>query len=144
MAWVMLLWLIRLRFPQVKQLSTDELARWLQATDKPLLLDVRTSEEYHVSHLFNAQLVPERLEKLAGVSTLETPIVTYCSVGYRSAQFAQKLQQSGYKQVFNLEGSIFKWVNENRSVYQKGKLTAQVHPYNQFWQWFLRSNLPTR
>jgi len=139
-AWAMLLGLIRLRFPQVKQLSTDELAEWLQCTKTPLLLDVRTPEEYEMSHLVNAQLAPACLQELADIATLETPIVAYCSVGYRSAVFAKRLQQAGYKQVFNLEGSMFKWVNEHRSVYRNGESVEQVHPYNQFWKWFLRSN----
>lgn len=136
--WVMLLRLIRLRFPQVKPLSTDELARWLQSGKSLLLLDVRTPEEYQVSHLLNAQLAPAHPEELADIAIHETLIVTYCSVGYRSAKFAQKLQQSGYKQVFNLEGSIFKWVNEGWLVYQNGTSIEQVHPYNQFWKWFLK------
>lgn len=134
--------LIRLRFPQVKPLATDELAAWLDQpaqTDrsKPVLLDARTPEEYQISHLAAAQLAPCNLSELAAIAPPETPIVTYCSVGYRSAKLAQTLQQMGYQQVFNLEGSIFRWLNEGRSVYQNDRVVTKVHPYNRFWQWFL-------
>lgn len=140
LAWIVLLKLIHLRFPQVRSLSTCELTAWLAQTEapQPLLLDVRTPEEYQVSHLEKAQLAPADLQELAATASPETVIVVYCSVGYRSAKLAQKLQQSGYEQVFNLEGSIFKWANEGRSVYRDNQIVQQVHPYNQFWQWFLQ------
>lgn len=143
-AWILVMGMIRLRFPQVKPLSTCELAAWLDQPDqpggpKPVLLDARTPEEYQVSHLIDAQLAPVSLPELAAIAPPETPIVTYCSVGYRSAKLAQKLQQIGYKQVFNLEGSIFRWMNEGRSVYQNDQIVRQVHSYNKVWRWFLRS-----
>ena len=142
-AWAVLLRVIRWKFPQVKQLSTCKLVTWLQQKDLPqlLLLDARTPEEYQVSHLENAQLAPANLQELETTATTEMPIVVYCSVGYRSSKLAQKLQQAGYEQVFNLEGSIFRWMNEGRSVYREGKVVQQIHPYNQFWKWFLRSHL---
>lgn len=139
-AWIILTRLIRLRFPDVKSLSTNELSAWLakKGISEPLLLDVRTSEEYQVSHLRNAQLAPAHIEEVIASTTPETPIVAYCSVGYRSAKYAQALQQAGYKQVFNLEGSIFKWANEGRSIYRFNQPTQTVHPYNETWGWFLQ------
>ena len=138
-SWWLIKSLIRLQFPEVKQLSTADLAEWLLSDgSKPLLLDARTLEEYQVSHLSNAKLVPNCLEDLIdeGID-YSTPIVVYCSVGYRSSAIARCLQSVGYQNVFNLSGSIFQWVNENRPVYQKGKPTAQVHPYQKFWQHLL-------
>ena len=46
----------------------------------------------------------------------DAPIVTYCSVGYRSGKMAERLQAAGYTNVRNLEGSIFKWANEHRPL----------------------------
>ena len=105
---------------------------------EPVLLDTRTLEEYRVSHLANAKLLPSDLEDLKqeGINH-STPIVAYCSVGYRSAEIARQLQRMGYQNVFNLDGSIFQWVNENRAVYREGKLTDRVHPYDRFWQYLL-------
>ena len=130
---------IRLQFSQVRQLSTTELAAWLQKDNepKPLLLDARTPEEYRVSHLANAKLIPNDLEDLKQGINYATPIVVYCSVGYRSAAIARQLQAMGYQNVFNLEGSIFQWVNEHRAVYREGKLTDKVHPYDRFWQYLI-------
>lgn len=63
----------------------------------------------------------------------DRPIVVYCSVGYRSSILARKLQDKGFTNVYNLEGSIFKWANEGRPLVQ-GKVTVhKVHPYNAHW-----------
>ena len=135
-SWWLIKLLIRLQFPTVRQLSTADLAAWLSAEykSKPLLLDARTPEEYGVSHLLNARLVPQNIEDLVSQVDYSTPIVVYCSVGYRSSAIARRLNSLGYKNVLNLSGSIFQWVNENRLVYRDGKPVTQVHPYNKFWQ----------
>jgi predicted sulfurtransferase len=67
----------------------------------------------------------------------ERSIVVYCSVGYRSSELADKLQEKGFKEVYNLEGSIFKWANEGREIYQDDQLVNTVHPFNGRWKQFL-------
>lgn len=126
---------IQSEFPDVPRLQTSELARLLSdpGKEKPLLLDVRTKAEFEVSHLAGAR----RIEPGSDVTKLalpkDKPIVTYCSVGYRSAALAKKLREAGYIQVTNLEGSIFRWANENRPLVHDGQPTDKVHPYNQLW-----------
>ena len=126
---------IRSEFPDVPRLQTSELADTLNnpKDQKPLLLDVRTKDEFDVSHLAGAT----RVEPGSDVSKLslpkDKPIVTYCSVGYRSAAMAKKLRDAGYTRVTNLEGSIFRWANENRPLVHEGQPTDKVHPYNALW-----------
>ena len=139
--WNELLEDIHHKYPNVRQLSTDALAIWLASSEKqlPLLLDIRSQEEYNVSHLKNARLVncPSNFHSILGDLPKTTPIVAYCSVGYRSSYMVQKLQDLGYTNVYNLKGSIFVWANEGREVVgRKGPVTA-VHPYNQIWGRFL-------
>lgn len=141
LSWQLIKLLIRLQFPEIQQLSPKDLAVWLQkeSVSKPLLLDARTREEYEVSHLKNARLAPSNLEDFhQGENNFSTPIVVYCSVGYRSCQVARRLKSMGYQTVFNLSGSIFQWVNENRLVYRDSKPVNVVHPYQKFWQYLLR------
>ena len=126
---------IRREFPDVPRMQTSELADILNKPNdpKPLLLDVRTKAEFAVSHLAGAT----RVEPGADISKLalpeDKPIVTYCSVGYRSAAMAKKLRAAGYPHVSNLEGSIFRWANENRPLVHAGQPTDKVHPYNGLW-----------
>lgn len=127
---------VRRRFPDVRQLSTQDLSSWLKSNrPKPVLLDVREPAEFSISHLPGARHVePDTpVEKLASTLPKDTPIVTYCSVGWRSSDFAQKLQKAGYKNVQNLEGSIFRWANEDRPLTRNGQATDKVHPYSGYW-----------
>jgi rhodanese-related sulfurtransferase len=129
---------IRRRFPDVAQIQTAELAAWLDATNRPppVLLDVRTKEEFTVSHLPQARSVDPAGE-LPGDISRNAPVVTYCSVGYRSSQFARRLQQAGFTNVRQLDGSIFQWANEGRPLAGG----TQVHPYDAAWGQFLKPEL---
>lgn len=141
--WNCLHWLIRLKFPSVRQISTVALAAWLTDENRqpPLLLDTRSPLEYAVSHLKHAQFCSSVSQASTNFPSLSfsTPIVTYCSVGYRSAIAAQQLQKMGYEQVFNLQGSLFAWFSENRPVYQENQPVSQIHPYNRFWSLWLEN-----
>ncbi|MEY2529462.1 MAG: hypothetical protein QOJ05_1552 [Verrucomicrobiota bacterium] len=124
---------IRADFPEVRRTTTSELAAALAGKNKPVLLDVRTRAEFDVSHLEGAIRVEPGSGPAAISFPKDKPIVTYCSVGYRSAAFAKKLSQAGYRNGTNLEGSIFRWANENRPLVRDGAPTDKVHPYNRIW-----------
>ena len=121
-------------FPNVKSIGTAELAK---VEPKPVLLDVRTAAEFDVSHLAGARRADPEATAASVALPKNTPIVTYCSVGYRSAKFAQRLQDAGFTNVRNLEGSIFQWANEGRPIEPAGK----VHPYNSKWGALLNPTL---
>ncbi len=136
---------LRKQFPNVARISTQELDDWLASPDRkqPILIDARESEEYAVSHLRNAKLASsekEAIEILRGVEK-DHPVVVYCSVGYRSSMMAQKLQTRGFVSVYNLEGSIFQWANENRPVYAAESRVSHVHPYDDNWGQLLNRRL---
>lgn len=141
LSWQLIKLWIKLQFSEIPQLSTKELGDWLgkDGVSKPILLDARTIKEYKVSHLKNARLASSNLDNLMEGDRIDfaTPIVVYCSVGYRSCQIARKLQAIGYQKVFNLDGSIFQWINENRLVYRDNQPVNTVHPYQKFWQYLL-------
>jgi rhodanese-related sulfurtransferase len=135
--WSGLKLLIRRQFPQVRHISTAALADWLAQVDRPqpLLLDVRTEPEFAISHLQGAIHIDPDTTDFSGLQplALDRPIVPYCSIGYRSAALSNRLQAAGYTHVTNLEGSIFQWANEGRSVYQNDRVVQQVHPFNKLW-----------
>lgn len=148
-SWAALKTLLHTQFPSVKSLSIADLANWLEQDDPPRLLDARAPAEYQVSHLPGAQLVTEDLLEDAAVEALDAKsdlqsIVVYCSVGYRSAKLAAKLQQKGFEHVFNLEGSIFAWANAGYPVYRGTEQVTQVHPYNAAWGTLLNAELHPR
>jgi rhodanese-related sulfurtransferase len=100
------------------------------------LLDTREKEEFNVSHLKNARHVGYfwfDMRKVYDIP-LHATIVLYCSVGFRSEKIARKLFDAGYKNVFNLYGGIFEWINQGNPVYTSvGVQTAEIHTYNEEW-----------
>lgn len=126
---------IRKKFPDVRQLPTHELARWLADTNRPapLLADAREAEEFAVSHLSGARNLGSVAAVKAALQSNAQPVVVYCSVGYRSSALAEKLQKTGVTNVFNLDGSIFAWANEGRPVYRGTNVVQVVHPYSAKW-----------
>lgn len=148
-----ILTVVRNKFPDVRQLSTQQLAAWQADASKPqpVLLDVRKREEFDVSHLPGAIHIdpgasPEELAaKLTALGIAKgQPIVAYCSVGYRSSACAKKLGEVGFTDVVNLEGSIFRWANEGRTVVRTDGTTEvpthEVHPFDAKWGKLLSSD----
>jgi rhodanese-related sulfurtransferase len=135
--WFLLKTSLRHKFPRVEWISTNELADWLANKKRPapVLLDVRTTDEWDVSHLAGARRVDPNASAESAAARLpkETPIVTYCAVGYRSGELAERLRTAGFTNVRNLEGSIFQWANEHRPLVRGENRVSQVHPYNSFW-----------
>jgi rhodanese-related sulfurtransferase len=101
-----------------------------------LLLDAREWNEYQVSHIKDARYVGYdqfAMDKLTSVNRNQK-IVVYCSVGYRSEKISEKLKQAGFKDVSNLYGGIFEWVNQgNPVVDENGKITDNIHAYSKTW-----------
>ncbi len=101
-------------------------------TDKYLILDAREREEFDVSHMKGAQFAGFKHFKIDDWKDVDkdTPIVVYCSVGYRSEKVGKKLKKAGFTQVYNLYGGLFEWVNRNYPLASNAK---KVHTYNKKW-----------
>jgi rhodanese-related sulfurtransferase len=107
-----------------------------------VVLDVRTPEEFAVSHLPGAVRVdPDRADLGSLAVAEESTVVVYCSVGYRSAAIAEALEAAGVERVYNLRGGIFAWANEGRPMIRDGAPVHRVHPYDPIWGRLLRKEL---
>ena len=140
--WAETLRFVRESFPGVPQLSTEGLAELLGEDADVVLLDARTKAEFETSHLrgaVRANSVPEARRALKQRGEKPT-VVVYCSVGYRSSRLAQQLKARGVEDVFNLEGSLFKWANEGRPVYRGSEQVRPVHPFDEDWGMLLHES----
>jgi rhodanese-related sulfurtransferase len=135
-------------WPQVPQMSTQELAQRTAAGNgvRPLLIDVRSRKEYDISHLPGAVWAetPDQIAATLRTAADQQPIVLYCSVGVRSSKAAATLIRSGRANVFNLKGSIFWWANEGRPLIANGHAVNVVHPYDERWGGLLNRQLHPR
>ena len=148
LTWKTVLAEIRQKFPEVSQITTTDFQAWLDDKDreKPIILDVRSEKEFKLSHIRDARHAGSKRERnrLRRHMRPDKPIVVYCSVGYRSSKVAQAFLRGGFTNVFNLEGSIFKWANEGRDVIADNGMANKVHPYNAHWGMLLRETFHPR
>jgi len=131
--------LVRERFPEVRHLRAAELDAWLTDPNrpKPQILDVRTQDEFSLSHLPGAQRIGDG-PALASLVAANRPVVLYCAVGFRSSNLARRLMKAGMTDVFSLEGAIFEWANEGRPLVDGDGPVAKVHPYSDRWAVLLK------
>ncbi|HEX2906539.1 MAG TPA: rhodanese-like domain-containing protein [Phototrophicaceae bacterium] len=76
-----------------------------------LLVDVREIDEWVLGHIPGAVHIPlnDLPERLAEIPT-DKPVVVVCATGGRSLYGSQFLLESGYSQVYNLEGGTMGWL----------------------------------
>ena len=117
-------------FPEVEDLSVDRV-RTMQEKGDAVLVDVRPPEERAVSMIPGAVTKEEfeaHPEDYAGKT-----VVTYCTIGYRSGEYAEALREKGID-AYNLEGSILSWIHDGGTVVDpEGNETHTVHVYGEKW-----------
>lgn len=132
---VMLRTLLSHTVPEVK------VADAAKATNATLFLDARERNEFEVSHIQGAHWVGYDdfdMQRVAGIPK-DTPLVVYCSVGYRSEKISEQLLEAGFSDVANLYGGIFEWKNQDQSVVNmSGQKTERVHAYSRSWGIWLK------
>lgn len=109
--------------------------REARALHDPVYLDAREPAEYAVSHLPDALPLGYKnpdYGQLAGISR-DTPLVVYCTVGYRSERMTEELKRRGFNRVYNLYGSIYAWVLAGNPLFDENGISHNLHTYNRKW-----------
>lgn len=84
----------------------------LENAKDPILLDVRTPDEFSEAHIKNAKNVDwngSDFKIAAAQLDKSKPVFVYCLSGGRSASSAEFLRANGFNEVYELEGGIMKW-----------------------------------
>ncbi|KXA92225.1 hypothetical protein AKJ64_03710 [candidate division MSBL1 archaeon SCGC-AAA259E17] len=93
-------------------------AKELIGSGDPVVLDVRTPDEFKEGHIPGAILVP--VDELKESTLLEIPhdkeILCYCRSGHRSSWATEYLSRQGYARAYNLSGGILAWENRGYRV----------------------------
>lgn len=123
-------------------LAAVEFSTKLNQTKDAQLVDVRTPGEFRNGHLkdalnidWNADDFTEKAQTL----DKEKPVFVYCMSGPRSTAAAGKLQEMGFKNVYDLQGGMMKWRNANLPEIKAS--TSAGMTLNQY-QELLRSDVP--
>ncbi len=134
--------MVRNVYADVAQLPASRLGDIKDGKHDVVLIDVRESDEFGVSHLDGAIRVDPGIWTSSFLSRFGSEVegktfVFYCSVGVRSSKLAgrvqSKLKELGAAGIYNLEGGIFRWHNENRQLVDASGETQFVHKYDDSW-----------
>lgn len=96
----------------IESVSPEIFAKKINETPKAQILDVRTPEEFNSEHIDNATnanwLGDSFVTDIAKLDKTN-PVFIYCKSGARSAKASAKLEELGFKKIYQLEGGLLKW-----------------------------------
>ena len=95
---------------QITRLSTAALAEQLASPKPPILIDVRTEDEWGAKRIDGSLNIPlNRLTKRLGEVPSGRPVVVHCAGGYRSSIAASLLARHHAGSVADLAGGVAAW-----------------------------------
>lgn len=97
---------------KVESISALAFSEKIKTTQNPQIIDVRTAEEFSSDHIDNAVNInwnDENFLKNIEKYDKSKPVFVYCLSGGRSKKAAYKLEESGFKTIYDLDGGILKW-----------------------------------
>lgn len=94
-------------------LSKKAFKKQLKNGEEYILVDVRTPKEYWEGHIEDARNIdflnlPEFEAGFRELDTMKT-LMIYCRSGNRSRKSAAKLQEMGFRKIYDLEGGYRAW-----------------------------------
>ncbi|MFO1258205.1 MAG: rhodanese-like domain-containing protein [Gammaproteobacteria bacterium] len=98
----------------IKRLSPQQVID-LMNHQHAVVIDTRESELFETGHIIGALniKVSELETKKSKLNKFKSkPLIVVCAQGVSSTQFANALQQAGFEQVFQLEGGLAAWQQE--------------------------------
>jgi rhodanese-related sulfurtransferase len=96
--------------PEAPVIHAVELDAQRKSGDAPVVIDVRTAEEYASGHIPGAVHIP--FDQVARrINEVDAPhgVALYCMVGPRARKGEASLLEAGYEKVFHLEGGLAAW-----------------------------------
>jgi len=96
---------------RVPEISQQQLLEWQASANKPLLVDVRSAEEYQQGHVPGAINIPhdQVKQRLAEFGDKNAEIVLYCRSGRRTGMAVDALSEAGYTRLKHLQGDMNAW-----------------------------------
>lgn len=97
---------------QLNNLDQQHFEELVQAAPDAIVLDVRTQSEFEAGHLPGAihmdYFGPDLIEQMDALDK-NKPYLVYCRSGRRSVRVCVLMRNSGFKEVYNLDGGIKAW-----------------------------------
>ncbi|WP_347259034.1 rhodanese-like domain-containing protein, partial [Methylocaldum sp.] len=92
------------------RIAAPTLAEKLASAQSPLVLDVRTENEWQQKRIGESLNIPlNRLAERSGELPRDRPIVVHCGTGYRSSIATSLLEDQGFDNTIDLVGGFNAW-----------------------------------
>ncbi len=103
-----------------KDVTPDEAEALLKGASKPLVLDVRTPEEFakgHIPGAKNVDFFEDDFEKRVAALAESGPVIVHCAAGGRSAQALPKIAAlKKFGTIYHLKAGFSGWASAKKAV----------------------------
>lgn len=100
--------------PSETNLSATDFSKKIEELQNETIIDVRTPGEYNEGHIENALNInwndPSFSQETSKLDKTK-PVMVYCLSGGRSSSAANKLRNDGFTNVYELNGGMMQWRN---------------------------------
>ena len=104
-----------------ERVSVPMLTEELESSNPPVIIDVRSPQEWKDGHIPGSRNIPlSQLKQRLSEFPVDRTIVVHCAGGYRSAIAASLLHRHGTTDVMELAGGIIAWEAANLPVEKPG------------------------
>lgn len=98
---------------QITQLGARDFLTSLESAQRPVIVDVRSAQEWSQDHLEGAIHIPlPQLLGRVGELSRKVPLTVLCGSGYRSSIAASLLESEGFERLTNVMGGMHAVRNE--------------------------------
>eukprot|EP00924_Labyrinthula_sp_SR-Ha-C_P013790 maker-scaffold_5-snap-gene-13.10-mRNA-1 protein AED:0.08 eAED:0.08 QI:0/0.75/0.4/1/1/1/5/0/194 len=122
------------RFKSVPEITADEILQ--KENQSFVLVDVREDAETSISRI-KGSITKKEYEKKDFKLDPSSSLVFYCTIGYRSGEYAKKVITEGKfpsTKIYNLKGSVLSWAHAGGKLVDKDEnITKTVHVYGKTW-----------
>src|SRR6185369_5647742 len=100
-------------------LNVDEFEKQLANSPTSQLIDVRTPEEYNAGHIkgaINFDFTDTSFNRKFASLDKKKPVFVYCLTGNRSGPAIGRMNEAGFKDVYELDGGLMKWAAASKPI----------------------------
>ncbi len=95
----------------MKSVSKSELKTWMDNSTPFVLIDVREGWEHDAYNIGGEHIPLGDVMTRRNEIPVDQPVVIYCEKGIRSAIIIQRLEAIGFNNLYNLNGGMSGWKN---------------------------------
>jgi rhodanese-related sulfurtransferase len=107
---------------EAKDVTPDEVEKLLAKEPKPIVLDVRTPEEFADGHIAGATNVdahdPDFAKKVAQLDQ-KRPVIVHCAAGGRSGRMLPTVSAQKFPEVYHMNKGFSAWSAAGKPVEKK-------------------------